>query len=82
MTVRRIAEDVIALEGDCPIEDAQVLLEYFLEKPDGRVDWARCASTHTAVIQILMVSRAVLMSSPAGVFLKDHIFPALSRVAD
>lgn len=82
MTVRRLADDVIALEGACPIEDAQVLHEYFVEQPDVRVDWAQCTSAHAAVVQILMVSRAVLMNAPSGAFLKDHVFPALSRLPD
>lgn len=82
MSVRLITDDTIALQGTCPIDDAETLLEYLLDRPARRVDWAQCEAAHTAVIQILMISKAVLLNAPKNLFLAAHVFPVLSRLAD
>lgn len=35
----------ILLIDDCPIEDADVLLQKLLDDPGVAIDWARCTST-------------------------------------
>ena len=55
MTVRRDG-DVIRLEGDCPVEDAEMLVG-LLEGGVGRtMDLSQCGSAHSAIIQSLFGS--------------------------
>ena len=79
MTVRLVGPSMIALEGDCPIEDAEALLQALLETPDATVDWTACDAAHTAVIQLLMISRATVTGVPRGEFLRARVADALRR---
>ena len=56
MTVRRGDDGVIVLEGECPVEDAETLLQLLQAQPDGPVDWSACTRLHTAVLQVLMAA--------------------------
>jgi hypothetical protein len=77
MTVTLVRDSVIALEGCCPIEDAEPLLRHLLANPNATVDWRRCESAHTSLVQILLVSRAKLRGPPGGGFLMKHVEPLL-----
>jgi hypothetical protein len=77
MTVRVENDGTIILEGACPIEDAEVLLQHLLASPGAQVDWRTCDSAHTAVIQVLMASAARLIGPPRGGMLRVLIEPAL-----
>jgi hypothetical protein len=61
MTVRLNNEGVIILAGECPVEDAETLLEHLQARRDGSVDWSGCTALHTAVLQILMAARPKLV---------------------
>ena len=80
MTVT-LADSVIMLEGSCPIEDAEPLLRHLLSNPNVTVDWRRCESAHTSLIQILLASRATLRGPPAGEFLRAQLEPLIVRHA-
>lgn len=75
MSVVRNAPDQIVLTGECPSSDAEALLTALLETPHARVDWRGCDSAHTAVIQVLMASRAVLVGPPRSEFLATYVAP-------
>ena len=76
MTVRLDGE-VIVLSGDCPVEDAETLLGFLIERPDARVDVAGCGRVHSAVVQILLAVRPSLGGTPAKSFFSDWILPRL-----
>ena len=78
MTVRFTANGTIALEGLCPSEDAEALLQYLLAHPAAPVDWRACGGAHTAVIQVLMAARPKLLGPPDNARLKDHVQPLLA----
>jgi hypothetical protein len=78
MTVQ-MSGGAILLEGICPSEDAEALLQYLSAHPAGAIDWRACESAHTAVIQVLMASRTKLLGPPAGQALRDWVAPALTR---
>ena len=61
MTVRLNNEGVIILAGECPVEDAETLLEHLQARRDGPVDWSGCTALHTAVLQILMAAKPKLL---------------------
>ena len=76
MTVRRDG-DVIHLEGDCPVEDAEMLAG-LLEGSVGRaIDLSQCRSAHSAIIQSLLRFKPVLQGEPQSAFLREMIVPAL-----
>jgi hypothetical protein len=79
MTLRRLDETTIALEGCCPIEDAEPLLESLINEPQLHIDWRSCEHAHAAVVQILLISRPVLLGPPSGAFLQRFIAPLLTR---
>ena len=79
MTVRRSDEGPILLEGDCPIQDAEPLLQLMLADPEGPVDWTACDAAHGAIVQVLLASRARLFGPPRGAFLRDYVDAALAR---
>jgi hypothetical protein len=56
MTVRRDGDGVIVLDGECPVEDAEALLQLLQAQPEGPVDWSACTRLHTAVLQVLMAA--------------------------
>jgi hypothetical protein len=77
MTVRLVNGTIIALEGACPIEDAETLLRHLLAARDAMVDWRRCEQAHTAVVQVLLASGATLRGPPQGAFLRRLVAPLL-----
>lgn len=79
MTVQRVTEDgTLRLEGDCSIEEAETLLELLLTNAEAPVDWSRCRSMHTAVVQVLLALRSPLLGMPEDPFLRRWIGPLLS----
>ena len=79
MTVRATASDVVALEGTCPSEDAEALLQHLLARPNATVDWRACEAAHTAVVQVLMAAQPKLLGPPAGLYLQDWVQPFLTQ---
>lgn len=62
MTVRRSEGGSIILEGVCPVEDAEPLLQMLQRTPTAVLDWAQCHQIHTAVLQVILASGI----APAG----------------
>ena len=79
MTVQVSTDDMILLEGACPSEDAEALLQCLSLHPSAPVDWRSCESAHTAVIQVLMALRPKLVGPPAGHALRDWVVPTFNR---
>jgi hypothetical protein len=65
VSVRRLDDGNIALEGPCPVEDAEPLLQLLQATPGARCDWTRCGHTHSAVIQVILAVRPALVG-PCG----------------
>ncbi|QIG97351.1 MULTISPECIES: hypothetical protein [unclassified Bradyrhizobium] len=72
-------DNVIRLIGSCPAEDGETLLQHLLTNPTAQIDWQGCASAHTTVIQVLLVSGRAVQGPAAGPFLERFIGPALAR---
>jgi hypothetical protein len=56
MTVHRGDNGVIVLDGVCPVEDAEPLLQLLQTMPAAEVDWRPCRQLHTAVLQLVLAS--------------------------
>jgi hypothetical protein len=67
MSVRRNEAGNVVLEGRCPVEDAEPLLQLLQSTPGVPCDWTGCNHLHTAVVQVVLASRPPLVG-PCG----DH----------
>jgi hypothetical protein len=65
LSVRRHEDGTILLEGRCPVEDAEPLLQLLQETPPARCDWTRCSHLHSAVAQVILAARPNLVG-PCG----------------
>jgi hypothetical protein len=77
MTVRLDGE-LIRLEGDCPVEDAEALAA-LLQRGLRAVDIAQCGRMHGAVAQALLAFGAEPFGAPRAEFLREQLAPALQR---
>jgi hypothetical protein len=62
VSVGRDHNGAIVLDGVCPVEDAEPLLQMVQKTPAARLDWTRCTHLHTAVLQVILAARI----APAG----------------
>jgi hypothetical protein len=63
VSVRRHDSGTILLEGHCPIEDAEPLLQLLQADPEGCLDWTQCTHLHTAVLQVILAARPVQLGA-------------------
>lgn len=63
MSVDRDDDGNVVLEGKCPVEDAEPLLELLQATPSAALDWRRCSHLHTAVLQVVLAARPALLGS-------------------
>jgi hypothetical protein len=75
VTVSRTADGTIALEGPCPVEDAELLLRLLQETPDAAVDWTHCGRLHTAVVQVMLAARPADLGACGDVWLGNWLSP-------
>jgi len=61
VSVRRRDDGTILLEGDCPVDDAEPLLQLLQTTPVASVDWTRSRHLHTAVLQVIVAARPTLI---------------------
>jgi hypothetical protein len=77
MSVGLSPTGAIELRGDCPSEDAEILLQQLLANSAATVDLSSCTAAHTAVIQVLLVAKPAMQGIPQSQALKDWILPLL-----
>ncbi len=65
MTVRRNDRGTILLEGNCPLEDAEPLLEFLQSDATAAIDWSGCGQVHTAVLQLVLACQRPI-AGPCG----------------
>ena len=58
--------DVIRLEGEARVEDAEPLLAFLLAAPGRAVDLSAAGPLHAAVVQVLLALRPPLAGPPPG----------------
>ena len=78
MTIEVIANGDIRIVGECPIEDAELLLQQLSTDSEAVVDWRRCRSIHTAVLQVLLAARPKMVDPPDDDFLRAFLQPLLN----
>ena len=82
MTVRTGDAELIVLEGKCPSEEAEMLLQHLLAAPEAVVDLQHCESLHAAVIQVLLAAKPTLQlpssDTPGGRWLSAVLLPPVT----
>jgi hypothetical protein len=82
MTVRIGEAELIVLEGQCPSEEAEMLLQRLLATPEAVVDLQHCDSLHAAVIQVLLAAEPTLQLPPTdtvmGTWLRSVLLPPVT----
>jgi hypothetical protein len=76
VSVKRQEGGGIALEGDCPVEDAELLLQMLQANPAGPVDWTGCRRLHTAVAQVILAARPTLVGPCGDPWFRQWMEPA------
>jgi hypothetical protein len=72
MTVRRVS-GMIFLEGDCGVEEAEILLQALVENSDAEIDWTACGRLHTAVLQLILASNIPVRGPCGNTWLRQWI---------
>lgn len=77
----RLDQDIVYLEGSCPVGDAEPLLSALQSAAVLVVDLAAATRLHLAVVQLLLAARPAVRGVPADPFLRDHILPRLRELS-
>jgi hypothetical protein len=73
VTIRFDGGTTVWLEGDCSVEDAEMLLSHLIAWPEVTIDWRGCERAHSAIVQVLLAAGAHVRGPPAGIFLREHV---------
>ena len=73
MSVRLHDNGHILLEGHCPAEDAENLLQLLQINPGSPVDWTQCAYLHTAVLQVILAVRPARVGSCGDAWVRQWV---------
>jgi hypothetical protein len=75
MTVR-FADRRVLLEGACPVEDAETLLQA-VTQGGTLIDLSQAGRLHTAVVQVLLAAKVEVVGEPVDLFIRQHVLPSL-----
>jgi len=81
MTVR-IEGQVVFLEGDCHVEQAETLLQALRAAPGRTVDLSGCRHLHGALAQVLLSLRPRVSGDPPDIFLRRFVAPNFQPAED
>jgi hypothetical protein len=70
--------NMIFLEDQCRVEDAEPLLGFLQAHPGAAVDLTKAGHLHAAVFQILLAFRPPIAGPPADAFVLRHLNPLLA----
>ena len=73
----RLDGNIILLEGQCRVEDAEPLLGWLQADSSRVVDLTDAEHLHAAVFQILMVLRPPIREGEKDAFVHDWLIPIL-----
>lgn len=59
-----LKKTVAVMDGICNIEEAENLLEWLLEHPNGKINLKNCEHMHTSILQVIMASGASISAAP------------------
>lgn len=71
----RLDGEVIRLEGDCHVEQAEQLVVWLQQAPGRSVDISACRHLHSAVVQVLLSFAPRVAGTPSDPFLREFVAP-------
>ena len=74
----RVDGEVVWIEGEGRLEDAEPLCAALIGHPGRQVDLSRALDLHTAVVQALLALRPPIHGAPADAFLQAQVIPMLT----
>ena len=74
-------ENVAMLQGHCEIEEAETLLTWLFEHPQGEIDLKQVEHIHAAILQVLMALKPVISAWPDDDKVEFWLVPALNGEA-
>jgi hypothetical protein len=69
----------IVLDGFCPVEDAESLLQLFQAYPTAQCDWTQCGHLHTAVVQVVLAVRPIVIGPCGDPWIEQWIGPFIAE---
>jgi len=79
VTVRSSENGVVLLEGVCPVEDAETLLQLLQTIPAAALDWTQCRQMHTAVLQVVLASGLIPLGPCGDTLVEQWLAPRLQK---
>jgi len=79
MSLRLREDGVILLEGSCPVEEAEPLLQLLQASPGAACDWTGCDQLHTAVVQVLLMAGPVMTGPCGDAWIEQWIGPEIAN---
>jgi len=79
VTVRRSDNGTIVLDGACPVEDAEALLQLLQATPTAGIEWTQCRQLHTAVFQVILASGVVPVGPCGDAWVAEWQEPKLAQ---
>jgi hypothetical protein len=79
VTVRRSDSGTVILDGECPVEDAEALLQLLQTMPGAGLDWTQCRRLHTAVLQVVLASGSVPVGPCGDAWVAQWLAPKLTQ---
>jgi hypothetical protein len=73
VSVQRHEDGTILLEGHCPVEDAEPLLQLLQATPKGLLDWEHCTYLHTAVLQVILAAPTRRLGSCGDLWVRQWV---------
>ncbi|NBN92936.1 MAG: hypothetical protein EBS54_02245 [Betaproteobacteria bacterium] len=72
-------EDTAVFSGVCSVDEAEGLLSWMMQNPEGSADLQACEHLHAAVLQVLMACRPRLSAVPPPGFLLETLAAVQSK---
>jgi len=67
------ASGTVVMSGKCSVEDAETLLQLLQQFPSASLDWTDCTELHTAVLQVILAGRPVVMGTCGDPFIAEWL---------
>lgn len=77
----RFTEDTASFEEVCTVEEAETLLQWLQDRPQGTIKLKECTHVHTAIVQVLLAGRVIVALPPADPDLARWLMPVLLKNA-
>lgn len=79
MTVRRSDNGTLVLDGVCPVDDAEALLQLLQATPGAVIEWSQCRQLHTSVFQVVLASGRVPVGPCGDAWVAQWLASKLSQ---